>query len=606
MSTIAEKLNLQVQTLPDKPGVYQYFDKNDTIIYVGKAKNLKNRVKSYFVKNQEHAKTRILVRQIVRLEYIVVETELDALLLENNLIKKYKPKYNIELKDDKTYPWICIKKEPFPRVFPTRQMIKDGSKYLGPYPNVKAMHTLLKLIKEAFPLRTCNLDLKPKSIAEKKFKVCLEYHLGNCKGPCIGEESLDQYDDYIKQIENILGGNISPVVKNLKAKMARHSADYAFEEAQLVKNQLSLLENYQSKSAVVSQTITQCDVITVLQDERSAFVNYLVIKNGAIIHGFTVEVKKKLNEEFADIVGFVLPELREKFNSLSEEILIQEKIDVEFEGLTFFVPQRGDKKQLIDLSLRNAMYYRIEKLKQEKIVSPEKHQDRILAQIQKDFRVPTLPIHIECFDNSNIQGTNPVSACVVFRNAKPAKKDYRHFNIKTVIGPDDFASMYEAVSRRYKRMLDENQALPQLIVIDGGKGQLSASLKALEDLGLRGKIVIVGIAKRLEEIFFPGDQFPIYIDKRSESLKVIQHMRNEAHRFGITHHRNRRSKEALQSEVLNISGIGPKLQQSLFQHFKTITGIKKASEEELIKQIGKGKGKIVFKHFNSSFSPNAS
>ncbi|MGJ8661388.1 MAG: excinuclease ABC subunit UvrC [Bacteroidota bacterium] len=599
MSKITEQLNLQLQTLPDKPGVYQYFDKNDTIIYVGKAKNLKNRVKSYFVKTQEYAKTRILVRQIVRLEYIVVDTELDALLLENNLIKKYQPKYNIELKDDKTYPWICIKKEPYPRVFPTRQMVKDGSKYLGPYPNVKAMHTLLKLIKEAFPLRTCNLDLRPKKIAENKYKVCLEYHIGNCKGPCIGEEDVDQYDDYIKQIENILGGNISPVVKKLKTKMAELAANYAFEDAQLVKNQLTLLENYQSKSAVVSQTITQCDVITVLQDERSAFVNYLVIKNGAIIHGFTVEVKKKLDEEIADIIGFALPELREKFNSLSSEILIQEEMDLQFDGLKFSVPQRGDRKQLIDLSLRNATYYRIEKLKQEKIVSPEKHQDRILAQIQKDFRVPTLPVHIECFDNSNIQGTNPVSACVVFRNAKPAKSDYRHFNIKTVVGPDDFASMYEAVTRRYKRMIEEEQSLPQLIVIDGGKGQLSASLQALEDLGLRGKIVIVGIAKRLEEIFFPGDQYPIYIDKRSESLKVIQHMRNEAHRFGITHHRNRRSKAALQSEILDISGIGPKTQQALFQHFKSTNGIKAASLQQLTAQIGLAKAKVVFTHFNS-------
>jgi len=598
MSTIAEKLNLQVQTLPDKPGVYQYFDKNDVIIYVGKAKNIKNRVKSYFVKNQEYAKTRILVRQIVRLEYIVVGTELDALLLENNLIKKYQPKYNIELKDDKTYPWICIKKEPFPRVFSTRQMIKDGSKYLGPYPNVKAMHALLKLIQEAFPLRTCNLDLRPKKIAEQKYKVCLEYHIGNCKGPCIEEETNETYDDYIKQIENILRGNISPVVKKLKEKMTLLASKYAFEEAQIVKNQLSLLENYQSKSAVVSQTIAQCDVITVLQDERSAFVNYLVIKSGAIIHGYTVEVKKKLDEELADIVGYALPELRDKFNSLSKEVLIQEEMALHFDDLTFFVPQRGDKKQLIDLSMRNATYYRIEKLKQEKIVSPEKHQDRILSQIQKDFRVPTLPVHIECFDNSNIQGTNPVSACVVFRNAKPAKKDYRHFNIKTVIGPDDFASMYEAVTRRYSRMLEENQSLPQLIVIDGGKGQLSASLKALEDLGLRGKIVIVGIAKRLEEIFFPGDQYPIYIDKRSESLKVIQFMRNEAHRFGITHHRNRRSKEALQSEVLDIVGIGPKTQQALFQYFKSTNGIKKASEKELADEIGSAKAKIVYLYFH--------
>ncbi len=597
MSSVPEKLKLQLQTLPNKPGVYQYFDKNDVIIYVGKAKNLKNRVKSYFVKNHDYAKTRILVRQIERLEYIVVDTELDALLLENNLIKKYLPKYNIELKDDKTYPWICIKNEPFPRVFSTRRLIKDGSKYFGPYPNVKGMHTLIGLIKELYPLRNCTLDLSAKKIDEGKYKVCLEYHIGNCKGPCVGLEPIEKYQDYISQIEHIVSGNLSSLTKSLKEKMNTHAQNFEYEEAHVMKTKLDYLENFQSKSAVVSQTITQCDVITVLQDEKSAFVNYLVVKNGAIIHGYTVEVKKKLDENLSDIVGFVLPELQLKFNSLSKEILVQEKLDIEFDDLQLTVPQRGDRKKLIDLSIRNTTFYRLEKRKQEKIVSPERHTERILSQIQKDFRVPELPSHIECFDNSNLQGTNAVSACVVFKNAKPSKKDYRHFNIKTVEGPDDFASMYEAVYRRYKRLQEEGQTLPQLLVIDGGKGQLSSSLKALDDLGLRGKIVIVGIAKRLEEIFFPGDQFPIYIDKRSESLKVIQHMRNEAHRFGITHHRNKRSKEALRSEILDIPSIGPKTQETLIKHFKSVQGIKAASQAELIEQVGEAKAKILFSYF---------
>lgn len=599
MSSVPKKLELQLQTLPSKPGVYQYFDKNDTIIYVGKAKNLKNRVKSYFVKNHDYAKTRILVRQIERMEYIVVETELDALLLENNLIKKYLPKYNIELKDDKTYPWICIKNEAFPRIFSTRRMVKDGSKYFGPYPNVKTMHTLLGLIKDMYPLRNCALDLSDTKIQEKRYKVCLEYHIGNCKGPCVGHEKRPTYDNYISEIEHILSGNLFSVVKTLKANMKALAEKYEYEEALRIKNQINYLENYQSKSTVVSQTIKQCDVITVIQDEKSAFVNYLVVKDGAIVQGYTVEVKKKMDENIPELIGYVLPEMQLKFNSLSNEILVQEQINLELPNLKFTAPQRGDRKKLVELSLRNATYYRLEKLKQEKIVSPEKHKDRILSQIQKDFRVPELPIHIECFDNSNIQGTHPVSACVVFKNAKPSKKDYRHFNIKTVVGPDDFASMYEAVYRRYKRLIEENESLPQLIVIDGGKGQLSSSLKALEDLGLRGKIVIVGIAKRLEEIFFPGDQYPIYIDKRSESLKVIQFMRNEAHRFGITHHRNRRSKSALSSELLELDGIGPKTQEILIRHFKSVQGIRKATLDELSAQVGASKAAVLFNYFKS-------
>lgn len=596
MSTKAE-LDLQVKALPEKPGVYQYFDKSDTIIYVGKAKNLKKRVSSYFTKVHDNAKTRILVRKIVRIETIVVDTELDALLLENNLIKKYQPRYNIQLKDDKTYPWICVKNEPFPRVFSTRRMIKDGSKYFGPYPSGKVMHTILNLIKEMYPLRTCNLDLAANKIEEKRYKVCLEYHIGNCKGPCVGHEKKTGYDDYIQQIEEILKGNFRAVIQELKKNMATFASTYQFEEAQAIKEKLTVLENYQHKSTVVSPTIAACDVITAIQDESSAFVNYLVVKDGAIIHGFTLEVKKKLDESLAEIIGYVLPEMRERYHSLSKEVLVQEELDIEIPEVQLFVPQRGDKKNLIDLSLRNCTFFRLEKLKQEKIVSPEKHTERILAQIQKDFRTPELPVHIECFDNSNIQGTHPVSACVVFKNAKPSKADYRHFNVKTVEGPDDFATMEEAVYRRYKRLLDEDQPLPQLIVIDGGKGQLSSALSALERLGLRGKIVIVGIAKRLEEIFFPGDQYPIYIDKRSESLKVIQYLRNEAHRFGITHHRNRRSKTALQSELLQIEGIGPKTQEALIKRFKSVQGVRAASVEDLKAEIGEAKAQIVRRYF---------
>ncbi len=596
----AEDIKLKLQLLPDKPGIYQYYDINGVILYVGKAKNLKKRVTSYFVKNHDNAKTRILVRQIEDIQYLVVDSELDALLLENNLIKKYQPKYNIALKDDKTYPWICIKKEAFPRVFSTRNLVKDGSKYLGPYPSVKVMHTLLNLLKEIYQLRTCALDLSAKKVAEKKYKVCLEYHLGNCKGPCVGHQSEANYQEYIDQIESILKGNIGSVLTHLRKIMQEFAENYKFEEAQAIKEKIQTLENYQSKSTIVSPTVDKVDVITMVEDEKTAFVNYFVISNGAIIHGFTIEVKKKLDETDAEIIAFALLEMRERFNSQSKEILIEKEIDLEIPGLQFFVPQRGDKKHLVDLSIRNAKFYRLEKLKHERIKNPEEHTDRILSQLQKDLRLKELPVHIECFDNSNIQGTNPVSACVVFRNAKPSKKDYRHFNVKTVVGPDDFASMEEAVGRRYRRMLDENQALPQLIIIDGGKGQLGAALKALETLGLRGKIAIIGIAKRLEEIFFPGDSIPIYLDKRSESLKVIQHLRNEAHRFGITHHRNRRSKGAFVSELTSIEGVGPKTHEELMKAFKTVSKIKEANLESLSSVIGQAKGKIVWEYFRGS------
>lgn len=598
MENYKEELKFKLKTLPEKPGIYQYFNEKGKIIYVGKAKNLKRRVTSYFTKNHDTAKTRILVRNIRDIKYIVVDTELDALLLENNLIKKYQPKYNIQLKDDKTYPWICIKNEPFPRVFSTRRIVKDGSQYFGPYPSVKVMNTLLELIRELYPIRTCNLDLHQNKIEEKKYKVCLEYHIGNCLGPCVGKDTKKNYDEYIKQIKHIVKGNISSLIKDLKEKMALAAEQYAFEEAQNYKLKIESLEKYKAKSTVVSPVIDKVDVITMLQDEKSAFVNYLMIANGAIINGYTVEVKKNMAETKEEILAYVLLEMRERFNSISKEILVEEELNLEFDEFKFFAPQRGDKKYLIDLSLKNARFFQMDKYKQEKIKSPEKHTNRILETIQKDFRLHQLPVHMECFDNSNIQGTNPVSACVVFKNGKPSKKDYRHFNIKTVVGPDDYASMTEAVYRRYKRLLDEEQALPQLIVIDGGKGQLGAALEALEQLDLRGKIAIVGIAKRLEEIFFPGDSLPLYLDKKSESLKVIQHMRNEAHRFGITHHRNRRSKAALVSEITQINGIGPKTQEDLMHAFKTISNIKKAKKEEIESIVGFSKAKLIWDYFH--------
>lgn len=598
MSEKSEALALKVKALPSSPGVYQYLDENGTIIYVGKAKNLKNRVSSYFNKNQENRKTILLVRRIVDLHYIVVDTENDALLLENNLIKKYQPKYNIQLKDDKTYPWICIKREPFPRVFSTRRLVRDGSQYFGPYTNVKVLNTLLTLLKELFPIRNCNFDLSASNVKKGKFKVCLEYHIGNCKGPCEGKESEEEYQQYIQQIANISKGNLTPVFELLEQKMHYHAEKYEFELAQKMKEKMDILDRYRSKSTIVSPTIDKVDVITLKEDEKSFFVNYLVISNGSIIHGYTTEIKKKLDEKKEDIIGFVLPEFRERFQSDSKEIIVAEHLNLKIDGLQFFVPQRGDKKQLIDLSLRNVSYYKLEKLKQEKIINPERHTERILEKIKKDFKLPDLPVHMECFDNSNIQGTNPVSACVVFKDGKPSKRDYRHFNVKTVEGPDDFATMEEVVYRRYKRLLEEQVNLPQLIIIDGGKGQLSSALKALEKLNLRGKVAIVGIAKKLEEIFFPGDSLPIYLDKRSESLKVIQFMRNEAHRFGITHHRNKRSKTALVSELTQIEGVGPKTQEDLMKAFKTVSVIKEKSEEELANIIGKSKAKLVHNYFH--------
>ena len=592
-----EDLKIKLKTIPEQPGVYQYFDATGVIIYIGKAKNLKKRVSSYFNKTQDNAKTRILVRKIEEIKYIVVATDMDALLLENSLIKKYQPKYNIQLKDDKTYPWICIKKEPFPRVFSTRRVVKDGSSYFGPYPNVKVVSTLLELIKDLFQLRSCALDLSPNKVNADRYKVCLEYHIGNCQAPCVGKQSESDYQQMVHQIESILKGQLHLVTQHLKSEMLNFSTLYRFEDAQRIKEQLQLLENYRSKSTIVSPKIEAVDVITGIQDEKSFFVNYLVISNGTIIHALTLEIARKLEETLEEVITHALLNFRERFTSTSKEVLTEIELG-DFPDFKCVVPQIGDKKHLIELSLRNTKFYKLEKLKHEKITDPEKHSTRILERLQADLRLKELPVHIECFDNSNIQGTNAVSACVVFKNAKPSKKDYRHFNVKTVEGPDDFATMEEVVYRRYARLLNENQSLPNLVIIDGGKGQLGAALKALERLDLRGKLPIIGIAKRLEELFFPGDQYPLYLDKRSESLKLIQQLRNEAHRFGITHHRNKRSTAAFQSELQQIPGIGEKTFEVLMKMFKSISMIQSASKEELEKVVGLAKAQIIRGYFD--------
>lgn len=591
-------LELQLQTLPDGPGVYQYYDKEGKILYVGKAKNLKKRVTSYFTKSHENYKTAVLVKKIVEIKHIVVLSEQDALLLENNLIKKLQPRYNINLKDDKTYPWICIKKEPFSRIFPTRKMIKDGSEYFGPYTNFKIVNTLLDLIKELYPLRTCNYDLSENNIQNHKYKVCLEYHIGNCKGPCEGLETLENYQKHVDAIREILKGNFKESLKDFKQKMNAFAADMQFEEAQKIKEKIEVLENYQAKSTILNPRLSNIDVFSIVSDETMAYVNFLQIAHGAIIRSHTLELKKKLDESDEELLELAVVELRERFNLTSKEIILPFELD--FGGnIKITVPQLGDKKQILELSQRNAKYHRLEQLKQIQIVDPERHTNRIMAQMQKDLRLSVEPRHIECFDNSNIQGTNPVAACVVFKDGKPSKKDYRHFNIKTVEGPDDFASMEEVVYRRYKRLLDEQQSLPQLIIIDGGKGQLSSALKSLDALNLRGKIAIIGIAKRLEELYYPGDSVPLYLDKKSETLKIIQQLRNEAHRFGITHHRDKRSKSALQTSLETIPGIGEKTMITLLKHFKSVKRLALATENEISVVVGTSKAKKIHEFYKN-------
>ncbi|MET1258729.1 excinuclease ABC subunit UvrC [Flagellimonas sp. DF-77] len=590
-------IEVQLSSLPDSPGVYQFYNKDDTILYVGKAKNLKKRVASYFTKKHEYGKTRVLVSKISYIRHIVVATESDALLLENNLIKKYQPRYNVLLRDDKSYPWICIKNERFPRIFPTRKLIKDGSEYFGPYTSMKTVKTLLDLIKSVYPIRTCNYDLAQTKIDAHKFKVCLEYHLGNCKGPCEGYQSAEEYHQQIQDIRQIIKGNFKSSLTYFKHQMKQHAADLEFEKAQRVKEKLDILENYQVKSTVVNPKIDNVDVFSVFSDESYGYVNYLQVSHGAIIRSHTLEIKKKLNESDEALLSLAIVELRQRFDASSKEVYLPFPVEVP-DTLKVTVPKLGEKKKLIDLSLRNAKFFRQERFKQIKITDPDRHSKRILSQMKSDLRLTKEPSHIECFDNSNIQGSNPVAACVVFKNAKPAKKEYRHFNIKTVEGPDDFASMEEVVFRRYKRLLNEAEPLPQLIVIDGGKGQLSSALKSLDILGLRGKIAIIGIAKRLEEIYFPDDPIPLYLDKKSETLKIIQQLRNEAHRFGITFHRNKRSKAAIGSELGTIDGIGEKTTETLLKTFKSVKKIKEASIESLAQAIGMAKAKKVFESFH--------
>ena len=594
----SSKIEIQLQTLPDTAGVYQFFDAKDTILYIGKAKNLKKRVRSYFNKEHEYGKTNVLVKKIRAIKHIVVASETDALLLENNLIKKYQPRYNVLLKDDKSYPWICIKKERFPRVFSTRRVIKDGSEYFGPYTSIKTVYTLLDLIKGLFSLRTCNYDLAEDKIANQKYKVCLEFHLGNCKGACEGKEFEADYLQNLAAVREILKGNFKNSLSVFKNQMKTLSADLRFEEAQVLKEKISILENYQSKSTIVNPKISDVEVYSIVSDERYAYVNFLQVSHGAIIRAHTMELKKKLDEPDPELLSLAITEIRYRFKLQSDEIYVPFKVDLST-NLKVTIPKLGDKKHLLDLSLRNAKYQRLEQLKQIKITDPDRHTKRIMNQMKSDLRLDKAPSHIECFDNSNIQGTHPVAACVVFKNGKPSKKEYRHFNIKTVEGPDDFASMTEVVYRRYKRLLDEGQPLPQLIIIDGGKGQLSAALKSLDELGLREKIAIIGIAKRLEELFYPNDPIPLYLDKKSETLKIIQQLRNEAHRFGIEHHRNRRSKSALKSELESIPGIGDKTRIQLLQAFKSAQRVSFAKLDELEHIVGKSKAQKIYNFYNN-------
>lgn len=589
-------LEVQIQSLPPNPGVYQFYDAEDRILYVGKAKNLKKRVSSYFNKNHEYGKTRVLVMKVWTIRHIVVPTESDALLLENNLIKKYRPRYNVLLKDDKTYPWICIKNERFPRIFPTRRFIKDGSEYFGPYTSMKTVHTLLELIKSVYPLRTCNYDLSPEKIAAGKYKICLEYHLGNCMGPCEGLQTESDYNRQIAEIREIIKGNFKSSLHFFRGEMAAMAKELRFEEAQKIKEKIDVLENYQVKTTIVNPNINNVDVFTIVSDEAYAYVNFLQLSHGSIIRSHTMEIKKKLEETDQELLQLAIVEIRQRFNSLSKEVYLPFSVVLE-DHLKVTVPKLGDKKKILELSERNAKFFRQDRFKQIKIIDPDRHTNRIMAQMKSDLRLSQEPRHIECFDNSNIQGSNPVAACVVFKDGKPSKKDYRHYNIKTVAGPDDFASMEEVVYRRYRRLLEEREPLPQLIVIDGGKGQLSSALKSLEALGLRGQIAIVGIAKRLEEIYFPDDPIPLYLDKKSESLRIIQQLRNEAHRFGITFHRNKRSKAAITSELEGIKGIGKKTLEELLKKYKSVKRIKEASLKELTETIGGSKAKKIYDSF---------
>lgn len=604
IENFSEHIQSILKTIPETPGVYRYYDKDNNLLYVGKAKNLKKRVSSYFAKEHDTHRLRLMVRKITDIKTIKVDTEMDALILENNLIKNLHPKYNIDLRDDKTYPWIVIKKERFPRVFYTRQVKTDDTEYFGPYPSVTTMHILLDLIKQLYPTRSCALDLSQDNIEKKKFKACLEYQIGRCKAPCVGFQSKEDYDEDIKHIRDIIKGDIQFAIKDLKKLMQEHAEKFEFERAAVLKKKVELLERYQSKSTIVHPSITDTDVFAILSDEKTAYVNYFKIMNGTIVQSQILELKKKLDESDEEMLVFAINEIRLRYSSLSREIFVPFEPELTFENAKYVVPKIGDKKHLMDLCFRNAESYKKEREKQLAIIDPERHTDRIMQQMMKDLRMKEEPRRIEGFDNSNIQGEYAVSAMPVFIDGKPAKKEYRHFNVKTVIGPDDFATMEEVIWRRYKRVIDEGLPMPQLIVIDGGKGQLGAAVMSLRKLDLMGKVTVIGIAKRLEEIYFPGDSVPLYLDKRSETLKIIQHIRDEAHRFGITHHRNKRSRETFKTELSEIKGISEKTAQKLLTELKSVRGIKEATLSELSAIVGNSKATLVYEFFKTKATNN--
>ncbi len=596
---MTQEIQNTLKVIPHSPGCYQFIDEKGKVIYVGKAKDLKKRVSSYFNKYHENPKTRILVKNIHQIRYIVVDSEEDTFLLENNLIKELKPRYNVMLKDDKTYPYIVIKNEDFPRVYKTRKIVKDGSRYFGPYSSVLSVNSLLDIFRKVYKIRTCRLNLTPENIASGKFKVCLEYHIKRCNGPCEGLESIEEYNKNIAEITEILKGNVSTIEKKIEEEMQQNAEELRFEEAQQLKEKYVHIRNFREKSLIVSNINYNIDVFGYEDDENSAYINYLHIVNGSVNQAYTFEYKKKLEESSEELLGMGIIEMRQRFGSESKEIIVPFIPDIALHNVEFTIPQRGDKKKLLELSQKNVKQYKIDKLKKTEMLNPDQRATRILKTIQKDLQLKEIPWHIECFDNSNIQGTNAVAACVVFKKAKPSKKDYRHFVIKTVTGPDDYASMREIIHRRYSRLLNEGDPLPQLIVIDGGKGQLNAAVESLQKIGLYGKISIIGIAKRLEEIYFPDDPVPLYLDKNSETLKLIQQLRDEAHRFGITFHRDKRSKMQIASELDNIKGIGPQTKKKLLAHFKSTKRIQQASDEEIISQIGLAKGKIIINHFKN-------
>ena len=597
---MTQEIRDTLKIIPENPGCYQFLNESGKVIYVGKAKNLKRRVSSYFNKTHDSPKTRILVRNIRKIKYIVVNSEEDTLLLENNLIKELKPRYNVLLKDDKTYPSIVVKKEYFPRVFQTRRIIKDGSRYFGPYTSVMSVRAILEMFRKVYKLRTCNLNLTPENIAAQKFKVCLEYHIKRCNGPCEGLQSLQDYNENIAEINEILKGNVGLIEKQVMERMQKFAEELKFEEAQQLKEKYLLIQTFREKSQVITNINYNIDVFNIAEDENAAYINYLHVVNGGINQAYTFEYKKKLDESKDELLCLGIIEMRQRFESKSKQIIVPFIPDMTLNDVTFTIPQRGDKKQLLELSEKNVKQYKLDKLKKAEMLNPEQRSTRILKTVQKDLQLKELPVQIECFDNSNIQGTNPVASCVVFKKAKPSKKDYRHFNIKTVEGPDDYASMREIIFRRYSRALNEDQNLPQLIVIDGGKGQLNAAANSLQKIGLYGKIAIIGIAKRLEEIYFPNDSVPLYLDKNSETLKLIQQLRDEAHRFGITFHRKKRSKAQTKSELDQIKGIGPQTKKILLAHFKSVKRIKEATPEEIIEQIGKSKGQMLIDYFKEN------